>query len=768
MKNYNKIINFSIFLLIFITIYLFSFNKMSYASNINYRDDGGIELYAEDLSSLTDEQFNKVVHITIQNNLPNDSILRLFEKCVNLESIGFSRCEVSSLTFLNPIIFNQNIDLFFGSSNVDFSNLNSSYIRSINIANSKVTNFKQIENIASLEQLGLDECYGYETLDFSKIPHLTSLALATYIEDFEQLISSIPNVTYLSLGGSNIQNKDTIYLKRLTGLKYLNLNQTYLTDIDFVKDLEELEVFILPWSVVDLSPIYELDNLKQLDWEAYTELFITQDLVDYLDRNDILHDKYNPDINDKITNILSDLGLTSETDPKEAMDKISNYIVENTSTDLDYTNIEGNLSDLDILIYHNMGVCYQHSIATYTLAKALGINDIYAVSGIFMNYTNPLTGEKDESVYSYEGHGWNIINYQGIWYGVDVAQMNDNSGRISDTLHSYNFWKNPLKDDEYDYNYAIEEYLDFNYYFAKRHVETDGIIKQTATYEFKDISGLDIKNHVIYNYNKNDTNATQLRNKVLSNYNSAYEDVDSDGKISTGDKLIISKNNIIVDTFTLSTESWEEPKNIHLGKITLEYSNYPNEKIDGMDISTLYYNSNNPLKVNIKGENYDNLSEYTAKLTIINMDTDEEIYNKNFVLTGNEINDGASFLIEGNILEPKEKEDNNIFYGSSQYLIFVNINEDERSIGINYILEQDNNEVKDDTIEKDKPGDSDEKSVPSENTEISENEIVNDISKKDSSSPKTGDNIILFIMIFVVSIFGIIITNKIIHNARNK
>lgn len=690
LKNNSKYNIFCVifFLLFAITLFM-TVKEKTNASTIFYRDDGFIEVHVEDLIDLSEEDLKKVVQISIKNYMPDVESLSLFEKCINLETVYFTYVDVTSLTFLNNVSSNNDLKLYFLSSNVDFRGFDNDQIISLNIANSQVKNFKQVESLISLEQLGLSETSGYETIDFSKFSNLSSLSLATYIEDFEVLINSIPNVTDLSLATSNIQNKDTIYLERLTNLKSLNLNQTYLTDIDFVKKLTKLESLVLPWAVTDLSPIYELKELNYLQWEAYTELNVSQELVDYLDENNISHYDYNSNINGKIKTILNDLNLTKETDTKVALEKIVRYIVENTNPNTEGT--VGNPSNLDLLIFQNIGVCYHHSIATYTLAKVLGIDDIYAADGILLQYTSPILGNDDGTLYSYGAHSWNVINYDDTWYGIDAAQMNDGSGSVSDSLFNYNFWKNPLKDDDYDLNYANQEYLDFNYYFAKRHIETDGILKADWTYQFNDITGLDIRNHVIYNYDINDDGAVNLCNRVLDNYVCQYLDKDSDEKISTGDEINIIKNNIVIETFILSTESWVAPvPEPHLGKIVLEYVNYSFVEITG-GLSDLYYNKANPLRIKIKGSNYISDSIYDFDIKILDLLENKEVYNDYFKLSGNEINSGKDLIIAGDLLNAKEVN-NDMGYGVMQYIIVVKVNDIEREYGLSYTSDKNNND----------------------------------------------------------------------------
>ena len=42
------------------------------------------------------------------------------------------------------------------------------------------------------------------------------------------------------------------------------------------------------------------------------------------------------------------------------------------------------------------------------------------------------------------------MDYKGTIYSIDVAQMNDGTFEINESLFNENFWKNPFKDDDYD------------------------------------------------------------------------------------------------------------------------------------------------------------------------------------------------------------------------------------------------------------------------------------------------------------------------------
>ena len=684
-KKKNILLIILLIILILMIVFCFNMLKNTYAySSIIYRDDGSIELYANDLVNLKEEEYDDVVQITFRTEMPDSANLDLLKTIPNIKDIYFSEIDIDDLTFLNDINSNFDISLYFACTTINFQNINNNKITSLNIGNSVVKNFSSIENLNSLKEFGFGETIGYEKLDYTKFPNLTSLTLCSYVDDFEELIDSIPNVTSLSLAGSNIQNKDTNYLKKLSNLTNLNLNQTFLTDIDFVNDLPNLETLVLPWAVTDLSPVYNLKNLQSLNWEAYTELFVTQDLVNYLDEHNIWHYDYDSNINTKINDILMELEVDTSTNTEEALEKIVRYIIKNTGTDL--SNANGNSSNLDILINQNMGVCYQHSIALYTLAKVLGINDIYATSGINMSLTDIYVGNEFNDTIDhnfYVAHAWNIVNINGIWYGIDAAQMNQGNFEIDEELFKANFLKNPFKDDEYDINYANNNYYDFNYFFSARNLETDGILNQVQTFEFKDIFDLNIKNHVIYDYDVNDTNAANLCNKVLENYDCKYYDVDENDSISFGDKIIITKNNVEIDTFILSTESYVEPRKLHLGRPKLEYTNYPDIEIYST-VSTQYFNDGNPLEIKLLGENYDETTMYETKIEILNYSNNEIIYTNTLNVNGKNINDGFSYSISSDTLIPKEQRECSEFGCETDYLINIYVSDAKRELYLNY------------------------------------------------------------------------------------
>ena len=690
-KRLKRVLNCLLIILVLLAFFSVKNLKSSYAvSNIVYNDDGTISLYADDLSELDEEGFSKVRSVTFRTEMPDSSTIDLLKKAINIEEITLTEVDVDDITFINEITSSSNITLYFIKTTVDFTNINNNSIRALNVADSVIKHAEAIESLTSLEQIGFSECDGCEELDFSKFPNLTELTFACYIEDIEEFIDSIPNVTSLSLSGTNIQNKDTVYLKELSNLTYLNLNQTYLTDIDFVTDLPNLETLVLPWSITDLSPVYELNNLHGLYWEAYTELFVTQELVNYLDENNIDHYDYDPNIKNKINDILSSLEIDENTDTIDSLEKIVTYIIENTP-EYDSSAIIGNPSSLDILIDQHMGVCYHHSIAVYTLAKVLSIDDIYAVSGILMRLTDIHTGNEYNDVIDhnfYEPHGWDVINIDGVWYGVDAAQMNEGTSVLNETLFNANFMKNPFEDDDYDYNYSQENFYDFNYFFSARHDETDGTLRQTQTFQFDSVDNLNIINHVIYNFDVTDSSATNLCSRVLDNYDCTYYDTDNNAAISSGDKVVITKNNVMVDSFVINTGSYVQPVKTHLGRLEMEYANYPSVEIVNQQLNTQYFNENNSLKIKIEGDNYNEALIYETKIEVIDYANNEIVYTNTSTTNGKNINDGLQFLVSSSNLTAKNACDQ--FWCEPDYIINVYVAGEKREIYIWYRIAEKN------------------------------------------------------------------------------
>ena len=638
----------------------------------------------EELSSLSDEELSRVVSVNAYRTLDGVEY-SLLEKCNNLQSINYTYIDNPDLSYLNEINLPDGVHMYFVSSRVNVPVINNPSIEGVSFGASEVSEFKNLESLTQLEYIGFGESSGYEQLDFSKFPNLTGLSLSVFIDDFDTLTANIPNVTSLSFGGSNIQNKDTVYLRRLTGLRELNLNQTYLTDVDFLEDLINLESLTLPWSVQDLSPVYNLANLTYLEWEAYTELFVTQELVDYLDSHNIGHPDYNPNINTKINEIIQALNLPDGFSYKEALSATVDYIVENTQTNSLYDGITGTPSGLDLIFIYGRGVCYQHSIAVYTLSKVLGIKDIYAASGTLDSTVNYYVGKiYDDLQQALIAHAWNLIMKDGRWHGIDAAQMNANVGRAINK--DMNFWKNPIDDDEYDLNYAYENYLDFNYYFAERHSETDDILNQTATYQFENIDGLNIINHTIYEVDPSDHDASSICAKVLENYDCQYVDSDNDGQISSGDKLRILHNSDIIDEILLDVGPWIPPVEHWLGGLYIKYKNYPDAETNLLN--TNYFSEGNPLLLMLNGRGYNEQQEYQANLSIIDTKKNEEIYHDDFKLLGDNINNGVQIELEAfDAMAPEERNSGtDPGLGVAQYIIILSIDGVERSWGGDYVV----------------------------------------------------------------------------------
>ena len=213
-----KIINSVLIVLMFflITVLVKQIDKSYAYSSIVYNDDGSIELGAEDIINLEENEFSRVKTLIFRNSIPEDLTENDLRKLTNIEQINLIRVGALDITKLNAIQSNKEVSLLILSSVVDLQGLSINNLTSLSIANSRIKNSKVIENFTSLKSFGYSETIGVEELDYSKFTNLESLVLSTYIDDFEELVDSIPNIKSLSLAGSNIQNKDTQYLKRLT------------------------------------------------------------------------------------------------------------------------------------------------------------------------------------------------------------------------------------------------------------------------------------------------------------------------------------------------------------------------------------------------------------------------------------------------------------------------------------------------------------------------------------------------------------------------
>lgn len=647
-----------------------------------------------ELNSLNEDELSRVVSVTAYREIVDDVNYALLERCPDLSSIYYSAISYPELSYLSDVdLPDNNISVYFIDSRINLPQINQPSVKSISFAGSEVFGLKNIESMSQIEYFGFGETIGYEQLDYSKFINLKGLALNAFIEDFDALTASIPNVTDLSLAASNIQNKDTVYLERLTNLKSLHLGQTYLTDIDFLESLSGIEELTLPWSIQDLTRVYDLPNLRYLNWEAYTELFVTQDFVDYLDSKNVEHPDYNPSISAKIDDIIQSLKLPDDFDEEEALSAIVEFVVNNTRTDSIYDGIVGSPTGLDLILLHQRGVCYHHSIAVYTLAKVLGLYDVYAVTGLLDEGMHYYTGRPSEDpTVAMVPHEWNLLLRDGRWYGVDAAQMNANIGMVVN--RDMNFWKNPTEDDDYDFNYALENYLDYNYFFARRHYETDGVLRQVPTYEFENIDNLQIVNHVIYEVDQSDYRATSICARVLTNYYCQYIDIDEDGKTSSGDKIEIYHDTDVVDVFLLDNDIWKPPLIPRLGKLALKYKNYPEVDIDS-SLSTNYFDKDNPLLLTITGQNYDDDRSYPISISIIDMQSSNEIYNRTLRMFGLDINNGIQIELQlFDAMVPKE-HNSSASFGVMQYVFRVSVGDDVRDWGCNYFIGDDNNIVDD-------------------------------------------------------------------------
>lgn len=692
-------------------------------------DNGNLAIMYDDIESLSEEQLARVESLTFKNSdlssFNTDKLLLM----TSLREMSIMDMKIDDVSFINKVT--SDFHLIILGSEIDFSSLKNDHITAISFGDSRIHNAKKIESLTNLKSIGYSETFIDQEIDFSTFSGLESAAIADYHDSFADLVASLPDgLKSLSFGGTNIQNKDSSLLKKFTNLEELNLVGTYLTDIDFITSMQNLKRFSAPYAVVDLSPIRNLPNLEYINWDAYTELNVDQELVDYLDEKHVSHPTYHSDVRAKVEAIIDELELDNDDNNKTKLRKLATYLVEHTGTEMAYNRglVPYGETSLDSLLYYHQGVCQHHMVAMYTISKMAGINDIYGVVGILHNEINTWddygTTTESYSLDMFEAHAWNIYFQDKKAFGIDAAQMNIGTGTVVN--FDENFWKNPFKDSEYSLDYAAENYVDYNYLFSLRHEQIGGLLGQEMTYEFSNIDDLDIVNHIIYSVDANDNNATSICSKVLTNYTCRYVDSDNSGNMTSGDKIEIFKGDKPVDSFGLSVESWTEPApEPWLGKMALSYLNYPNAPIENNTLTTKYYNSENPLAIVIKGKNFVENTYYGGSIKVYN-DKFEMVHEQPVHLLGKDINSGTTIAVEY-VMAPKPLSNSQM--GTTDNMISLFINGMERNWAGFYIEEAD-----------------DENESPTNGLESGDPNQDKNSSSQNVSNPKTADTTALTIL----------------------
>lgn len=453
-------------------------------------------------------QVNNISVISYNTN-ENQKILQqldFIKLCPNIEYIYIC---VNGLnldkTFFNNITSSKGISISVQWGSINFEGINNSNITSLYLSENKVYNFSNITNLNNLRELLLDSVDGFSIENLGSFNKLERIELSGQkIENYEDFFEIIKNVKNLGLYSSNLQNSDIKYMKKLHFLEQLNLYGTYVTDINFLKDLQNIKIINLPLNVSDLSILYELPNLQEVSFDGITEMNVDNTLIEYFDSNNIEYPKkFDRNISNKINDIIDNLNFTEETTELDKIEKITEYVLKNMKCNEDEQweiyNREGYVgkTTLDLDINYGYGVCHDYSILEYTLLKAAGI-DAYYVRGYALMSESGNPGS----------HAWNMVRIDENWYGIDSLWMDDDNGDPT-SLENKNFlWKkyflkNTKIDDLNDWpQYGdSEEYM--NKYFALEHRTFNNpqdSITNTIDISTIEITTLPAKKQYIQNY----------------------------------------------------------------------------------------------------------------------------------------------------------------------------------------------------------------------------------------------------------------------------
>lgn len=438
---------------------------------------------------------------TVQISYENDSsLIQYLSKCNNLEKLVIKKATMDNLRFINDIHPNNSFVLELRMGYYNMKGLSNPSVKELEIESCYITDFAKGMNLENLERLDIQGMSGYEDIDYSRFKNLKTLSLkcvsvSDYKSFFEQL-NSLEKLTFLGLEAGDITDKHTKYLKQLTNITSLDLDKCHITDISFLSSMKQLTYLKPPIDVNDLSVIKELPNLRTFYWGGYEQLSLTDDLVEYMDNNNITHEKYDKNLKQTLSDMVNDMNITSNMSVKEKIETVIDYTTKYiTSHDTQYNEYRSN--SLLYIVRFKAGVCSDYSYLEHALLKMIGV-DTYYIAGLIPVFMSELSGGflSDDIKYELAPHAWLMVQDEhGVWHGWDPVQIDqyvytdvENNKFFVDTItgKKYNFWKNPYEDDPYSFeDYQDGKYNSFNYHFAKRRVVTnkigyDDYLKQKA------------------------------------------------------------------------------------------------------------------------------------------------------------------------------------------------------------------------------------------------------------------------------------------------
>lgn len=254
-------------------------------------------------------------------------------------------------------------------------------------------------------------------------------------EEWEEKITSENDTVLFSQ--NNISSHDLVNLRDdTTELRFNDCN--FIDDLsiipDVCPDLQVLDVSNCA-SVTDFSFLYDLDELEKVSISE--SAFVTEELVDYLDENDIEHDITDEAISNakRVDDILKSI-ITDDMTDREKIQAITLYVMKNYSYDENLVE-DSNVYPLSTMLNDEGGVCAGFSYLTNVLLNKVGIRS-YLIS-------NP----------SY--HEWNLVEMDDKWYYLDPTNVNQ--GFISDfLLDKFNIGYVYMSDPSNNFFTPVEDY----------------------------------------------------------------------------------------------------------------------------------------------------------------------------------------------------------------------------------------------------------------------------------------------------------------------
>ena len=525
-----------------------------------------LDVYAEEYSNVSLNKLNEIkdnqslldtvknVTITYEDDL---SLVDLLVNCKNIESLSIKRATINDLTFINNIKPNNNFSLWISMGYYNMQGLANEYVDFLHLDASYISNFAKGMYFPNLKILVINSIDGYEDIDYSIYNDMEQLGLncisiSDYQTFFEQL-NELKKIYSLSLSNCNITNEDTKYLKENKYIKDLSLEDCYISDISFLEEMKQIEGFRPPANVEDLSVIKKMSNLKYIYWTGYEQLALTDELVNYLDDNNISHNKYDNTLKTTLLNMVNEINVNDNMTIREKVEKVVDYVTNFVkSHDIQY-NEEYSTNNMLYIVHFKTGVCSNYSHLEHALLKLMGI-DSYYIGGLHPVEMSETSGDYylNDGKYELAGHAWLMTkDEQGVWYGWDPVQIDIyiytdviNNIFTIDNINGkrYNLWKNPYEDDNYTYQqFSDGEYDTFNYNFAKRHVVTNKLGYEDYLKQKSEIKLIDILKNKGFNVTSN----LVLGFSIGKNISDIKKQLNDDDIVISTENLMISTGAVI-------------------------------------------------------------------------------------------------------------------------------------------------------------------------------------------------------------------------------